>query len=204
MEDGIHLTRGTLEPLDIYLIYQDISWHIPLHRGTCPLCEGSAEKTLGESMFCKLGKCSFHQHSPSSTSLSPTTVCSWILGRSGQSLNGPWLLAWSNCRVSWDLSISTGASLGVIVLWTHLLPSSLKSLTNPKPSNILSACSPCIPSRFHHEPEKPFVVEVNTSDVCARTLLSHWEADGKLHTCFGFLSPCWSLNQSLLQLPLPD
>ncbi|KAL0156998.1 hypothetical protein M9458_048244, partial [Cirrhinus mrigala] len=133
-------------------------------------------RLLAHQLYCKLEKCAFHQHC--------TTFLGFVISSQGVAMDPQKLEAVR----SWPLPTSLKQLqrfLGASAQLQHLSLLSPNHLTElftspPRPSK---------PSRHfltHPNPDKPFVVEVDASDVGVGAVLSQRGPDGKLHPCSFF------------------
>ncbi|KAL0185658.1 hypothetical protein M9458_017328, partial [Cirrhinus mrigala] len=152
-------------------------------------------RLLAHQLYCKLEKCAFHQHS--------TTFLGFVISSQGVAMDPQKLEAVR----SWPLPTSLKQLqrfLGFANFYRRFIQgfsataAPLTALTKPShgafhltPEAIQAFKTLCnlfttAPVLTHPNPDKPFVVEVDASDVGVGAVLSQRGPDGKLHPCSFF------------------
>ncbi|KAI2660885.1 Transposon Tf2-9 polyprotein [Labeo rohita] len=152
-------------------------------------------RLLAHQLYCKLEKCAFHQHS--------TTFLGFVISSQGVAMDPQKLEAVR----SWPLPTSLKQLqrfLGFANFYRRFIQgfsataAPLTALTKPShgdfqltPKAIQAFKTLCTlfttaPVLTHPNPDKPFVVEVDASDVGVGAILSQRGPDGKLHPCSFF------------------
>ncbi|KAI2661861.1 Transposon Tf2-6 polyprotein [Labeo rohita] len=152
-------------------------------------------RLLAHQLYCKLEKCAFHQHS--------TTFLGFVISSQGVAMDPQKLEAVR----SWPLPASLKQLqrfLGFANFYRRFIQgfsataAPLTALTKPShgdfqltPEAIQAFKTLCTlfttaPVLTHPNPDKPFVVEVDASDVGIGAILSQRGPDGKLHPCSFF------------------
>ncbi|KAI2644670.1 Transposon Tf2-6 polyprotein [Labeo rohita] len=152
-------------------------------------------RLLAHQLYCKLEKCAFHQHSttflgfvisPQGVAMDPQkleAVRSWPLPSSLKQLQR--FLGFANFYRRFIQGFSaTAAPLTALTKPSHgafhLTPEAIQAFKTL--CNLFTTA----PVLTHPNPGKPFVVEVDTSDVGVGAVLSQRGPDGKLHPCSFF------------------
>ncbi|KAL0149444.1 hypothetical protein M9458_055232 [Cirrhinus mrigala] len=152
-------------------------------------------RLLAHQLYCKLEKCAFHQHS--------TTFLGFVISSQGVAMDPQKLEAVR----SWPLPTSLKQLqrfLGFANFYRRFIQgfsataAPLTALTKPShgafhltPEVVQAFKTLCnlfttAPVLTHPNPDKPFVVEVDASDVGVGAVLSQCGPDGKLHPCSFF------------------
>ncbi|KAL0155372.1 hypothetical protein M9458_049635, partial [Cirrhinus mrigala] len=153
------------------------------------------QRLLAHQLYCKLEKCAFHQHT--------TTILSFVISSQGVAMDPQKLKAVR----SWPLPTSLKQLqrfLGFANFYQRFIQgfsataAPLTALTKPSrgefqltPEAIQAFKKLCLlfttaPVLIHPNPTKPFVVEVDASDVGVGAVLSQCGPDEKLHPCSFF------------------
>ncbi|KAI2646182.1 Transposon Tf2-9 polyprotein [Labeo rohita] len=153
------------------------------------------QRLLAHQLFCKLEKCAFHQHT--------TTFLGFVISAQGVAMDPQKLEAVR----SWPLPTSLKQLqrfLGFANFYRRFIrgfsstAAPLTALTKPSrgefqltPEAIQAFKTLCsqftsAPVLIHPDPAKPFVVEVDASDVGVGAILSQRGPDKKLHPCIFF------------------
>ncbi|KAI2647069.1 Transposon Tf2-9 polyprotein [Labeo rohita] len=152
-------------------------------------------RLLAHQLYCKLEKCAFHQHSttflsfvisPQGVAMDPQkleAVRSWPLPSSLKQLQR--FLGFANFYRRFIQGFSaTAAPLTALTKPSHgafhLTPEAIQAFKTL--CNLFTTA----PVLTHPNPGKPFVVEVDASDVGVGAVLSQRGPDGKLHPCSFF------------------
>ncbi|KAI2646678.1 Transposon Tf2-8 polyprotein [Labeo rohita] len=152
-------------------------------------------RLLAHQLYCKLEKCAFHQHSttflgfvisPQGVAMDPQkleAVRSWPLPSSLKQLQR--FLGFANFYRRFIQGFSaTAAPLTALTKPSHgafhLTPEAIQAFKT------LCHLFTTAPVLTHPNPDKPFVVEVDASDVGVGAVLSQRGPDGKLHPCSFF------------------
>ncbi|KAL0196874.1 hypothetical protein M9458_005414, partial [Cirrhinus mrigala] len=157
-------------------------------------------RLLAHQLYCKLGKCAFHQHT--------TTFLGFVISSQGVAMDPQKLEAVR----SWPLPTSLKQLqrfLGFANFYRRFIQgfsataAPLTALTKPSrgefqltPEAIQAFKKLCLlfttaPVLIHPNPTKPFVVEVDASDVGVGAVLSQRGPEEKLHPCSFF---SWKFN----------